>query len=58
MTAAEIVAIIQLVSVLEPQVVALITSLINTVNDSGATVEERQKTLDALAAALKPMTLK
>ena len=58
MTAAEIVAIIQLVSVLEPQAVSLITSLINTVNDSGATVEERQKTLDALAATLKPMTLK
>lgn len=58
MEVAEIIAIIQLVSVLEPQAVALITNLVGAFQASGMTAEDRQKAIDSLSAALKPMTAK
>ena len=56
MTAAEILAIIQLAASLEPSVVTLINQMVTAF--SSMTPEERTSQLSALQASLKPMTAK
>lgn len=58
MTPAEILAIMQLVAVLEPQAINLINHVVTSFQNSGMSPEERQKTLNDLAAALQPMIKK
>ena len=56
MTAAEIMAIIQIGAALEPSVVSLINSMISVFSDM--TPEQRTANLTALQASLKPMSQK
>ena len=56
MTAAEIIAIIQLAASLEPTVVTLINQMVTAFESM--TPEERTSQLTALQASLKPMTAK
>ena len=56
MTAAEIIAIVQLAASLEPTVVTLINQMIAAF--STMTPEERTQQLTALQSSLKPMTEK
>lgn len=55
MSAAGILAIVQLVAALQPPVVSLINNLMNSFDKSGATPEEILKEIDKIAAALKPL---
>jgi hypothetical protein len=56
MTAAEIIAIIQLAASLEPTVITLINQMVTAFES--ITPEERTARLTALQASLKPMTAK
>ena len=58
MSAASILAIIQLVSTLTPPTIELVNNLITTFNSKDLTDEQLMKLLEELRATLKPMELK
>jgi len=58
MSAASILAIVQLVSTLAPPAIELINNMVVAFNSNKLTDEERLKLLTDLQAALKPMELK
>jgi hypothetical protein len=55
---AEILAIVQLFTVLEPQVVTAINSAIQMFQSSSLSNDDKMKMLTDIQAALKPMQLK
>jgi hypothetical protein len=58
MEASEIVALIQLAAVLEPQVVTLVNNMVTAFNSSNMTAPDRMKMINDLSSQLKPMELK
>jgi len=58
MSAASILAIIQLVSVLAPPAIELVNNLINIAKSNNMTEDEVMEMLTELQATLKPMELK